>query len=51
MNQHQQGRLKNALERTPSVKEKTKLAHPFSYTGKSSHTLYVRKLRELDQQE
>lgn len=23
----------------------------FSYTGKSSHTLYIRKLRELDQQE
>lgn len=51
MNQHEQGRLKNALERIPSVKEKTKLAHPFSYIGKSSHTLYVRNLRELDQQE
>lgn len=50
MNQ-QQERLKNAPERILRVKEKTRLPHPFSYTRKSSHTLYVRKLRELDQQE
>lgn len=49
MNQ-QQERLKNAPERILRVKGKNRLPPPFSYTGKCSHTLYVRKFRELDQQ-